>query len=331
MSEQTMQAAVLGKLNEFPTLKRVEKPKSISQSAIIRVEAVALNRRDDWIRIGMYPQIQLPAILGSDVCGIVEECIDAPEWIGKRVVLCPSLNWGEAETHQSPRYQILGMPSQGGLAEYISHPVDLLVEVPAHLEAGEAAAFSLAGLTAWRALMTQGKLQPQQRVLITGAGGGVGALACLFARAMAARVWVSSGKSFVIEEALELGAEGAVSYRDEAWWTMLPKGMDVIVDGAGGVDFGRLVPLLGMGGRLVFYGGTNGKWPAISPQQLFFKQAAIVGSTMGTPREFRRMWAFIAQKQLKPPIDSHWSLERVEEAFKRLLSAERSGKVVILL
>ena len=78
--------------------------------------------------------------------------------LGKRVILCPSINWGAHERHQSPSYHILGMPSQGGLAEYICHPVELLVEAPSHLDFGEAAAFSLAGLTAWRALVDQGGL-----------------------------------------------------------------------------------------------------------------------------------------------------------------------------
>ena len=329
MSEPLMRAAVLHKLNDFPEIIRVAKPVPAEDQALIRVEASALNRRDDWIRIGMYPHIQLPSILASDVCGVVEQCDAAPELIGRRVVLCPSLNWGSDENHQSHSYHILGMPSAGGLADYICHPVELLVEVPEHLDAGEAAAFSLAGLTAWRALMTQGGLKPNHRVLITGAGGGVGSLAALFAQAFGAKVWISSGKQAVIEDALTSGLQGGVSYREDAWWKSLPRGMDVIIDGAGGEDFGRLISLLGMGGRLVFYGGTNGKWPAISPQHLFFKQAAIVGSTMGSPTEFQRMWHFIAEKKLKPTLDSRWPLEDTKGAFKRLLSKARRGKVVI--
>ena len=329
MRQSHMSAAVLHSLNAFPEQSVIPVPMPSDSEALIRVEACALNRRDDWIRMGLYPNIELPSVLGSDVSGVVMECGAAPEWIGKRVVLCPSLNWGGNTRHQSSAYQILGMPSQGGLAEYICHPVNQLVEVPKHLSHAQAAAFSLAGLTAWRALMVQGGLTSEHRVLITGAGGGVGSLATRFALSVGSQVWVTSGKMSVIETAIAEGACGGASYMSESWWKALPKGMDLIIDGSGGDGFGRLVSLLGMGGRLVFYGGTNGKWPSISPQHLFFKQAAIIGSTMGSPVSFKDMWAHIAAKQLVPTIDSCWPLAKVKAAFGRLLSTERSGKVVI--
>lgn len=324
-----MSAAVLRSLNAFPEQTIVPVPEPRESEALIQVEACALNRRDDWIRMGLYPNIQLPSILGSDVSGVVVQCDSSPDWVGKRVILCPSINWGAHERHQSSSYHILGMPSQGGLAEYICHPVELLVEAPSHLDFGEAAAFSLAGLTAWRALVDQGGLTENHRVLVTGAGGGVGSFAAQFALSHGAQVWVTSSQPSVIERALQAGASGGRSYLDDNWWKALPKGMDLIVDGSGGADFGRLISLLGMGGRLVFYGGTNGKWPSLSPQHLFFKQASIIGTTMGSPSSYQNMWAHITQKELTPTIDSRWSLDKVQDAFTRLLSPNRAGKVVV--
>ena len=106
-------------------------------------------------------------------------------------------------------------------------------------------------------------------------------------------------------------------------------GFDLIFDGAGGSDFGELVRLLNPAGRLVFYGGTRGSWPAILPQHLFFKQVSILASTMGSPQEFRDMVAFVNQTRIRPVVDQVFALSDASQALARLESGEQLGKVVI--
>ena len=135
------------------------------------------------------------------------------------------------------------------------------------------------------------------------------------------------------EKAKQLGATDGVLYNEEKWEQRLrkqcPSGFDVIIDSAGGEGFGSLVKLLGMGGRLVFFGGTKGRWPAILPQYLFFKQVSILASTMGSLTEFSEMLQFIENHQLKPIIDSVFPLESHDKALEQLVSADRFGKIIL--
>ena len=301
-------------------------PKLQAGHAIVALHASAFNRRDHWISLGKYPALQA-ATLGSDGCGMVVD--GPPKWRDKSVVICPSINWGTDERYQQREYTILGMPTDGTFAEYISVPVEIIHEKPAHLNALQGAAFPLAGLTAWRALFTRARCQPGEKVLITGIGGGVALFAMQFALAQGASVYVTSGSPSKLQRALEMGANGGALYTDPDWHKQLGKNFDVIIDSAGGEGFGKLVRLLGMGGRLAFYGGTLGKWPSILPQHLFFKQVSILASTMGSPTEFGHMCRFIAKHQIIPVIDREFPLEKAPEAMQRIVHPDRFGKVAL--
>ena len=192
------------------------------------------------------------------------ECPDTPSWVGKEVVLCPSLKWGDNPSYQAMDYTILGMPTQGTAATEICVPIGNMAEKPNHLSNVEASAIPLAGLTAWRAVSTKANIQSGETVLITGIGGGTAIFAMQFVIAMGASVFVTSSSKAKIERAVSLGAAGGVLYTEEDWGKQLqrmnPRGFDAIIDSAGGNGFGALIRLLGMGGRLVFFGGTAGKW-----------------------------------------------------------------------
>ena len=256
--------------------KNLSVPTPQAGEALIRIQAAALNRRDHWISIGKYPAIQKHSILGSDGCGVVEKVLndsleeEAHPLLGKEVVLCPSLNWGQNQSYQSKQFSILGMPQNGCFAEYTALPIRYLEEKPKHLTAKQAAALPLAGLTAWRALFTKALLQPKEKILITGVGGGVSLIALQLALAVGAEAYVSSSSDQKIEQAVQMGAKDGFNYNNPAWYKGAAKHLNVVLDSAGGPDFDKLVRLLGMGGRLVFIGGTKGKWSPILPQHLFF-------------------------------------------------------------
>ena len=322
-----MKAAVLSGAGEELRIEERPEPSISRGEAVVELQASAFNRRDHWISIGAYPGLRLPAVLGSDGCGVVSA--GPGEWLGREALICPSLGWGGSEAGPGPGFQILGMPSDGTFAEKIAVPVENLFEKPPHLSQQEAAALPLAGLTAWRAVRTKAQVKAGERVLVTGIGGGVALAALDFSVASDAEVYVTSHSDEKIRRAVERGAAGGVRYDEQGWRKRLPDSFDVIIDSAGGDGVGELVRLLGMAGRFVFYGGTRGAWPSLLPQHLFFRQISIIGSTMGSPLEFGHMCKFVGEKRLRPAVDETYQLNRVQEGMERLLSADRFGKVVL--
>lgn len=324
-------ALVLKGVGFPPKLEEIDLPTPNPGEVVVRLNAAALNHRDIWIQHGKYPGISTPIVLGSDGVGVV--AAGSATWAGREVVVCPSIAWGEKEAFQGPQYEILGLPRNGTFAEHVSLPESCLVPKPPHLNRHQAAALPLAGLTAWRALVTRAALQPGERVLISGVGGGVALFGLQFAVALGCEVFVTSSSPEKIDRACELGAKGGVLYTEANWADQLarltPAGFDVILDGAGGEGFKVLVRALGMGGRIVFYGGTRGKWPEILPQHLFYKQASILGSTMGSTKEFEAMVGFVAEKKLVPVVDRVFPLANGAEAFAYLAGGAQFGKVVL--
>jgi NADPH:quinone reductase-like Zn-dependent oxidoreductase len=251
--------------------------------------------------------------------------------VGKPVIVNPNINWGDDPDSQSPTYQVLGMPTNGTLAEYITVPVDRLVEKPAHLSYPEAAALPLAGLTAYRALFKKGRLQEGQQVLITGIGGGVSQMAFLLARATGASISITSGSADKLKQMTRLGAENAFNYHEE--WDRQAQAenlqFDLIIDSVGGAQLTKLIKLTRPAGTIVFYGATTGLAPTLDLYRMFWNQITLSGTTMGNDREFQEMIDFTAHKELHPMIDSERPFEEVLGAFDRMQQVEQLGKLVI--
>lgn len=317
-----VKAGILNTINQKISYTDVRIERS-EEEVLVRLTASSLNRRDLWIQEGLYARIQLPCIPGSDGCG----------WLGgQEVILLPSINWGESGSFQSKNFQVLGMPHHGTCSEYIAIDPQLIYSKPNHLDHIEAASLPLSGLTAWRALMTQGHAQPGQKILITGIGGGVASFVLLFAVAHGMEVYVTSGTQDKIDKAVSLGAKNGVNYKDSRAFEQLSEmasGFDVIIDSAGGPDFHKLLRLANYGGHVVMYGGTLGNIDHINPQNLFWKQITIKGSTMGSPKEFREMLDFIGDKKVKPVIDRVFPLSEIDEAFNYMRSGNHFGKIVL--
>ncbi|KAJ3091489.1 hypothetical protein HK102_000333, partial [Quaeritorhiza haematococci] len=229
-------------------LKEVPVPAPQPDEYVIRLAAAALNRRDVFIREGLYPRITSGSILGSDGSGVVVSApSDGSSTLppGTPVILNPSCNWDQdpRAPERPEKYGMLGLlPFPGTLAEYITIKKDLVHKMPAHLTFEQAAALPLAGLTAFRATFTKGQVKKDDVVLITGIGGGVALFALQFAVAAGAKVFVTSSEDVKIERAIKLGAVGGVNYKKENWIKTLHQtvtstghtGIDVVIDGAGG-------------------------------------------------------------------------------------------------
>lgn len=332
-----MKAAVLEAVGAPLKIREVAVPvlNPGSGMALVRIHAAALNHRDNWIRKGQYAGIRTPLIPGSDGYGTVTAVADEihSSWIGTQVIICPSIAWGNAKTHQDPQhYRILGLPDDGTLAEFVRVPVENLFTAPAHLTPAAAAALPLAGLTAFRALFSRAELKPGEKVLVSGIGGGVAMMALQFAIAAGADVWVTSSAQEKIDSAIEIGAEGGYLYTDPTWHkTAMAEtgGLDVIIDGAAGPGFVQLMEAAAPGGRIAVYGGTRGAIPSLPPARLFWKQLSILGSTMGSPAEFHAMLDFVRKRKVVPAVASSFPLDHVNDALQFMEEGLQQGKIVI--
>lgn len=327
-----MKALILREAGKIE-LTEIPKPVATAGRALVKIKAASLNRRDDWIREGKYPNIKFGVTMGSDGAGIVEAVGDENDqpWVGQEVVINPNIDWGTDPEVQSGKYTILGMPVDGTFAEYVSVPVDRLHHKPFHLDFLQAAALPLGGLTAFRALFRRGELRAGQNVLISGFGGGVAQFAFLFAQAAGANVYVSSGSDDKIDKALKLGAKGAYNYKKQATFTDLWKtkgGFDLVIDSAGGDQINNFIKVLKPKGRIVFYGATNGLPAKLDMYRMFWNQLSLLGSTMGNDNEFSEMLSFVSKHQIRPLIDSIRPFARIAESYPDITLPNKVGKIV---
>jgi zinc-binding alcohol dehydrogenase/oxidoreductase len=312
----------------------VEVPKPAEGEVLIRLKYAALNRRDVFIRYGAYPGIAVPAILGSDGSGVVAEIGSnvSNVSVGDEVVINPSLHWGDNPAYPGREHTILGCPTDGTYAQYVKVPAEYVHAKPKHLSFKEAAGIPLAGLTAYRAVVTRGEVKAGDTVIIPGIGGGVANFALQIAVAKGANVYVTSSSDEKIENAVKMGAKGGVNYKNEDWSRELKKlsgGADLSIDSIGGDTFLELINLAKPGSKLVSFGATLGPIKNLVMPKVFFKQMDIRGSTMGNSEEFVAMLQLYEEHELLPVIDSVYALEDVNAAHEKMDKSNVSGKIVL--
>lgn len=317
-----------------PQVTEVETPVPAAGEVRVALKAAALNHRELWVSRGLYPGMTLPAIMGADGAGVIDEVgegVDA-SLLGNEVVLYPASHWGDNEKFPSDAFGCLGMPYPGTFAEYICVPADAVAAKPQGFSFAEAAGVPLAGLTAWRSLTVKADLQAGEKILITGIGGGVAVWALTFAVAMGAEVYVTSSSQEKIDQAIAMGAKGGVNYKEEKWGKALAKlsgGIDVVFDGAPTGSVKQYTRSLNMGARVVIYGSTGGMSFEVPVPDFFLKHATIFGSAMGTADDFKKMMAYVDEKQLKPVIEKTFGLETCVDAMLHLEREHELGKIVI--
>jgi NADPH:quinone reductase-like Zn-dependent oxidoreductase len=319
-----MKALVLNEVKKPLALQEMPSPKAGKNHVIVKLKAAALNRRDYWITQGLYPGIQYPVILGSDGAGITEQAAE--------VIINPGYNWGRQQQAQSGDFKILGMPDNGTFAEEIAVPKEQLFARPEHLSWEQAAALPLAGLTAYRALFVQGKLQSSQTVVITGIGGGVACIALKFAAAAGATVIVTSSSQAKIDKAIAAGATAGFLYTTEGYASQVNEQfgpVHLIIDGAGGDGYGELVDMISPGGTIVSYGITTGPTTKLELRKVYWKQLHLVGSTMGSPDNFAAMLEMVNKHKIEPVIDEVFALSDGNKAFEKMNVSSQFGKLVL--
>lgn len=336
-----MKAAVLKQtghsehLSENISIEEIPLPVINDDEVLIKIHSASLNHRDLYIAEGLYSKIKLPVVLGSDGAGVVHSKGKNVKHLetGDEVIINPGMNWGENENFQSKDFKILGMPDNGTLAEYVKVNKNYVHKKPSHLTFEEASSFPVAGVTAFRSLFNKAEITNSDHVLITGIGGGVATFALVFAIKAGANVFVTSGHDSKIEKAISFGAKGGVSNKSDDWDKKIHKlteyNINVVIDGTGGENIGKCVDICNYGARIVCYGASSGSAKELSMHKVYWKQLKLMGSTMGSPKDFEDMINFINEHKVKPVIDKIFDLAEVHKAFERMSSSAQFGKIIV--
>jgi zinc-binding alcohol dehydrogenase/oxidoreductase len=301
----------------------VDDPQPAAGEVVVELKAAGLNRRDLLVRTGIYP-FPLPLVPGSDGAGVRRDT-------GEAVVVLPGLGWGDREDAPAPGFGILGGPRDGTFAELVALPAENLFPKPPGLSWPEAAAFPLAAVTAYRGLFTRGGLRSGETVLILGAGSGVSTFAVSLAVQAGARVLVTSSSDEKIERARGLGAETGVNYATTPDWPAAVEELgpvDLVFDSVGST-WQQSLDAVRPGGRVVVFGGTGGTEVTLQVRPFYFKQQTLLGTQLGSPRDFEALLRMVEEAAWKPVIDSVRPLAEAEPALDRLQSGEHFGKLVL--
>jgi NADPH:quinone reductase-like Zn-dependent oxidoreductase len=311
------------------------------EDVLVRVRVCALNHLDIWVRSTL--PVALPHIVGSDVAGEVQEVGERVSGFkpGDRVVLNPALNCGACEwclagdESVCVDFKILGNQVDGGYAELVKAPAKNVHPIPKGLSFEQAAAFPLVFMTAWHMLLTRAHLSPGETCLIHAAGSGIGSAAIQVAKLCGARVITTAGSGEKLERARELGADELINYREADFAKRVleitdGRGVDVVFEHIGPETWKGSLRCLARNGRLVLCGATSGPTVELDLRFFYSRQHSVIGSIMGTRREFQRILQLVAAGRLKPVIDRTFPLAQAAEAQTRMEQRKSFGKILLV-
>ncbi len=340
-----MKAVILKNFGGVENLEYVEdfpEPQIKDNEVLIRVKAVALNHLDIWVRLGaLAVKPELPHILGSDVSGVVERVGSLVNNVkeGDEVVVAPGLSCGVCYDCQRGRdnlckdYDILGLKTKGGYAEFVKVPSRNVIKKPKNLSFEEAASYPLTYLTVWNALVEKGQMKPYSRLLVWAGSSGVGVAAIQLAKLMGAFVIATAGSEEKANKCKQLGADVVINHYTED----VPKkvreifkdGVDIVMDHVGEKTFTKSIECLRKGGKIVFFGTTTGDQANIDIRYVFVREIELLGVYMGSRAHLFKITELMERGLLKPMVDRVFSLVEAPQAHEYLESSKHFGKVVL--
>jgi len=332
---------------DFPT------PEPKPGAALIRLRAAALNRMDVMVRNGWQGlKLELPHINGADGAGEVVE-LGSPHpftplplgegagvRVGDRVVINANLGCGECEfclagnDNLCLHWHLLGETVRGTYAEFVALPVKQLYKLPDDFDFHRAAAAALVYQTAWHSLVTRGRVQSGETILIVGAGGGVNTASIQIAKHLGTLVIVVGSDAKKLGMAESIGANILIDRSKEEDWSKAvflatnKRGVDAVVDNVG-TTFMQSLRALRKGGRLLTVGNSSAPRFEIDNRYMFARHLSILGSTMSTMQESKQVMDLVVAGKLKPVIDRTFPLEDAALAQERLWKNENFGKITL--
>ena len=311
--------------------------------ARVKIKAAALNRLDLWVRAGWKGlDLDFPHVICADGAGVVDAVGDGVRQVASGDHVCidptivqaddPALHTG---LENQTRIAILGEHHSGTAAEYVVLPQRNLMKMPAAFDFGDAAAVGLVGVTAWHSLITRGRLQAGESVLIVGAGGGVNSISIQIAKLAGATVYVVGSNGEKCRQAEAIGADVTINREEEPQWSRAlhkltnRRGVDVVVDNVGQATLGQSMRACRIGGRILIVGGTSGYQYELNVAQLFTRHIEIIGSTMGPHRDYVAFMEQVFAGRIKAVVGARLPLKEARRAQTMLEENAVFGKVVL--
>lgn len=303
---------------------------------LIRMQAWSLNYRDLLTVKGLYnPRLKIPQIPLSDGAGEVLEVGAKVRSFkpGDRVTNTFFERWTSGPATDESVRTALGAGRNGVLAEYVALHEDGIIPIPKHLNYAEAATLPCAALTAWNALVVEGKIKAGDTVLTLGTGG-VSIFAMQFAQMHGARVVITSSSDEKLEKARQLGAAHTINYKETPDWGKAVRkftngrGVDLVVEVGGSGTFNQSISALRRGGILDLIGVlAAGGEPNILA--VLMNSIRVQGIFVGSREMFASMNTAVEMHSLRPVVDRIFSFDNIKEAFKYMEAGKHFGKICL--
>jgi putative PIG3 family NAD(P)H quinone oxidoreductase len=290
---------------------------------LIQVAATSVNRADLLQRQGFYP----PPRGASDVIGL--ECSGTIAALGEGV---DGLSVGD---------HVCALLAGGGYAEQVVCPAGQVMPVPEGIDLVTAAAIPEVACTVWSNVFMIAGLQPEERFLVHGGGGGIGTCAIQLAHALGARVFTTAGSAEKLHVCRDLGADIAINYREDDFVVTLQAegGADVILDNMGASYLSRNVSALATEGRLVIIGMQGGVKGELDIGGLLAKRGAVIATSLRPrpPEEkaaicasvVENVWPLYADGTVRPVVHTTMPLAEAGAAHALMESSDHVGKILL--
>ncbi len=314
-----------------------ERPVCGPRDVLVELRAASLNYRDILVLDGRYnPRMPLPQVPVSDGAGVVAAIGDEVREFqpGDRVLTHPVVGWEDGRFRREYARATLGGPGPGMGQEAVVLPEAALCRTPAGWTHEEASTLPIAGLTAWSALVTEGPVAPGQTALTLGTGG-VSIFALQIAKAMGARVLITSGSAAKLERALALGADHGVHRLETPGWDAKVReltdgeGADFVVENGGAGTLEQSLRAAASGGTVALLGALTGLSAPVDLAPAIMRRIRIAGIMTDCRRALRDLVAFVEERDIRPVVDRVFPLAELPEALAFMRRGAHFGKIVL--
>jgi NADPH:quinone reductase-like Zn-dependent oxidoreductase len=320
-------------------LTQVDRPQPEPGSGEVRVamRAASINYHDLATILGFAnPRLKLPVVPLSDGCGVVDAVGPGVEhWqVGQRITSVFFPRWQSGRPSFHALGCVTGEHLDGCMQDMAILPAQALMSVPDHLTDTQAATLPCAALTAWRALVVEGKIKAGDKVLLLGTGG-VSLFALQFAKALGAEVIMTSSSNEKLQQAQKLGADHLVNYRETPAWGKAVRqltggeGVDLVVEVGGAGTLGESLNALRIGGHISMIGVLAGVASQVNTAKIMALNATVKGITVGHRQDFADMNRAISHLGIKPVIGEHFGFGQLRNALACMQAGSHIGKIVI--
>ena len=316
-------------------LTDTENPSPKDNEVLLKVHASSLNYHDLMVALGLIPTEDKRVPLSDAAGEILEVGKDVSKWaVGDKVMSMCFPNWVSGP----PKYDLLsfiGDNQDGYATELISIPESAITKIPNNLNFKEAATLPCAGLTAWRALVDEGRLKSGETVLVQGTGG-VSVFALQLAKTFGATVIATSSSEEKLEKLKSLGADHLINYKAHPEWgkevlkITNNEGVDHVVEVGGAGTFSESVRCTKLAGHIALIGVLSG--PSVSEiilPRIFLKQIRLSGIAMANQDSQIAMIDYLEKNEIKPEISDSFDLKDLGAAFQHQIDNKHFGKISI--